>query len=308
VVAQMLDYSANGSAFWRPGQLRSWFEGDDRDGAMERLLGLLDPSDEEPENVADDFWRRVGVNLREGQIRLIFVADEIPASLQRLVEFLNEQMPRVEVLALEIRQYRVAGSSTGALVPRLIGQTARAQAASEQAASAGRRSAPWTTGEVLEFIAQTGDDAAAVAGVVRDWAIAHPRIQISGGTGPSYPSVTMYADTGDSRSAGMLSLYGSPNGGPPGLEIRIKAMCQLPPYDSDETRARFTADLRALGIPRLTDEPSLTDKRPNIPLSQLTSERLKNLLSFIDQWIEDVRAHAGEPEDADGTRQQTHGS
>src|ERR1022692_4167650 len=135
----MLDYSANGSAFWRPGQLRSWFEGDDRDGAMERLLGLLDPSDEEPENVADDFWRRVGVNLREGQIRLIFVADEIPASLQRLVEFLNEQMPRVEVLALEIRQYRAAGSNTGALVPRLIGQTSRAQAAKERPASAARR-------------------------------------------------------------------------------------------------------------------------------------------------------------------------
>jgi hypothetical protein len=108
VVAQMLDYAANGSAFWTPGQLRRWFEGDDSAGAMERLLGLLDPSDEEPENIAGDFWQRVGTNLREGQIRLVFVADEIPASLQRLVEFLDEQMPRLEVLALEIRQYRAS--------------------------------------------------------------------------------------------------------------------------------------------------------------------------------------------------------
>jgi hypothetical protein len=110
VVAQMLDYAANGSVFWTPEQLRSWFDGDDPDGALERLVDLLDPSEEEPETLADDFWQKVGANLREGQIRLIFVADEIPASLQRLVEFLNEQMPRVEVLGLEIRQYRAAGS------------------------------------------------------------------------------------------------------------------------------------------------------------------------------------------------------
>jgi hypothetical protein len=107
---------------------------------IERLVGLLDPSEEEPESRADDFWQKVGANLREGQIRLVFVADEIPASLQRLVEFLNEQTPRVEVLALEIRQYRAAGSKSGALVPRLVGQTAGAQAAKERPAATAHRS------------------------------------------------------------------------------------------------------------------------------------------------------------------------
>jgi hypothetical protein len=33
-----------------------------------------------------------------------FVADEIPAPLRRLVKFPNERMPRVEVLAVEIRR------------------------------------------------------------------------------------------------------------------------------------------------------------------------------------------------------------
>src|ERR1022692_4013059 len=135
----MLDYAANGSAFWTADQLRNWFEGDDPDGATERLVAWLDPAADELESAADAFWQAVGTNLREGQIRLVFVADEIPASLQRLVEFLNEQMPRVEVLALEIRQYRAAGSSSGALVPRLIGPTSRAQAAKERPASAARR-------------------------------------------------------------------------------------------------------------------------------------------------------------------------
>jgi hypothetical protein len=52
VVAQMLDYAANGSVFWTPGQLRNWFEGDDPDGATERLVSLLGPSDQESELTA----------------------------------------------------------------------------------------------------------------------------------------------------------------------------------------------------------------------------------------------------------------
>ena len=44
VVAQMLDYAANGSAFWTAGQLHAWFEGNDPQGATERLVAWLDPS------------------------------------------------------------------------------------------------------------------------------------------------------------------------------------------------------------------------------------------------------------------------
>jgi hypothetical protein len=130
VVAQMLDYAANGSVFWTPGQLRGWFEDGDPEGAAEQLADFLGSPGDEPGISAEAFWQAVGTNLREGHIRLVFVADQVPATLQRLVEFLNEQMPRVQVLAVEIRQYR-AGGGSGALVPRLIGQTSRAQAAKE---------------------------------------------------------------------------------------------------------------------------------------------------------------------------------
>src|SRR5215813_1933346 len=137
VVAQMLDYAANGSAFWLPEQLRAWFEADDPEAAIEQLITWLDSENDNPEDVAARFWDAVGANLREGRIRLVFVADEIPATLQRLVEFLNEQMPRVEVLAVEIRQYRAAGSTSGALVLRVVGQTSRAQAAKQRPVPAG---------------------------------------------------------------------------------------------------------------------------------------------------------------------------
>ena len=299
----MLDYAANGSAFWTAEQLRAWFGGDDPGSAAEQLAAWLDPEGLEPESAADAFWQAVGTNLREGRVRLVFVADEIPASLQRLVEFLNEQMPRVEVLAVEIRQYRAAGSSTGALVPRLIGQTSRAQAGKERPASAGRRSAVWTMAEVLDAVALAGDDEAAVARAVCDWATAHPRIRIAGGSGARYPSFTMSADAGrdSSRFCGVLSLFASPQAGPAMLEIRVKAMCAIPPFDRPEARARFTAGLRGLGVPRLDAEADLPARRPNIPLKELTGGRGERLLSLVDRWIDDVRGHSGEPATGAGT-------
>jgi hypothetical protein len=65
VVAQMLDYAANGSVFWTPEQLRGWFEGEDPDGATEHLLAWLEAVDEVPGDPAGEFWQAVGTNLRE---------------------------------------------------------------------------------------------------------------------------------------------------------------------------------------------------------------------------------------------------
>jgi hypothetical protein len=76
------------------------------------------------------------------------------------VEFLHEQMPRVEVLAVEIRQYRAAASKSGALVPRVMGQTSRAQAAkaerllAEAALCATPASARITRAEIKVIVVQ----------------------------------------------------------------------------------------------------------------------------------------------------------
>src|SRR5215475_13656904 len=65
-----------------------------------------------------------------------------------------------------------------------------------------------------------------------------------------------------------------------------------------ELQKRLAADLRALGIPRLDGEQNLMNKRPNIPLDQLTNGRAERLLAIVDSWLRDVRAHAAEPEAA----------
>jgi hypothetical protein len=52
------------------------------------------------------FWSRVKTNLQAGRIRMVFVADEIPIELARVVEFLNTEMDPAEVLAVEVSSSR----------------------------------------------------------------------------------------------------------------------------------------------------------------------------------------------------------
>jgi hypothetical protein len=82
------------------------------------------------------------------------------------------------------------------------------------------------------------------------------------------------------------------------LEIRVKRMCRTPPYNRAEMRTRLVTDLKSLHIPRLNAEDALPGKRPNILLGELSSGRDERLLAIVDRWIDDIRAHAGEPEPA----------
>lgn len=119
VVGQMLDYAANAVVYWPVERIRERFAKTHGLVADEKLDEFLDGRME-----AEDFWQLANENLKKKKVRLLFVADEIPTELQRIVEFLNEQMDPTEVLAVEIKQF-VGGAQTG-LVPRVIGRTAEA--------------------------------------------------------------------------------------------------------------------------------------------------------------------------------------
>jgi hypothetical protein len=147
VVGQMLDYAANGAEFWGLEKIRTAFESRYPDAeAASRKLSEVVPPEDDPER----YWERVGVNLGAGKLRLIFVADVIPAELRRIVEFLNEQMEHTEVLALEVRQYVEEGGDRVTLVPRLIGDTEAARRT--KGADVSRRRSKWTEPDLLEAI------------------------------------------------------------------------------------------------------------------------------------------------------------
>ena len=124
IVGQMLEYASHASTTWTGEELRRTFEETCQarriapDEALEELLQTGGDPD------ADDFWQKVTANLATRKLRLLFVADEIPDPLQRVVEFLNEQMSDVEVLAVEIKQFRNQSMQT--VVPRVFGKTAKA--------------------------------------------------------------------------------------------------------------------------------------------------------------------------------------
>lgn len=131
VVGQMLDYAANGVVYWPAQTMRNKFDGICRSRNEEPGDVLSHFLGQDGDAKHDAFWETVDSNLRSGRIRLVFLADQIPTELQRVVEFLNEQMARVDVIAVELKQFVGEGIQT--LVPRLIGQTAAAKQKQEQA-------------------------------------------------------------------------------------------------------------------------------------------------------------------------------
>lgn len=122
VVGQMLDYAANATAYWPVDRLQTEYDstamasGDNPEAKLAEFLGT--------DSDSTRFWNQAKLNLRAGKIRLVFVSDELPVELRRVIEFLNEQMDPAEVLGLEIRQF--VGEGIRSLVPTLVGRTSEA--------------------------------------------------------------------------------------------------------------------------------------------------------------------------------------
>jgi len=123
VIGQMLDYAANGTAYWQGGRIAESFAASmtelcrDADAELADFIGAAgDPQ---------QFWEQVDANFAAGRIKMVFVADTIPRELARIVEFLNEQM-KADVRAVELSWFESEGGVT-ALTPRIIGETERAQ-------------------------------------------------------------------------------------------------------------------------------------------------------------------------------------
>jgi hypothetical protein len=166
VVGQLLDYAANILAFWSVQRVRASFEercDRERVDPGAELMSVLG------ETTPEDYWERVKTNLDARRLRLVFVADFIPIELQRVVEFLNDQMTRSQVIAIEVKQY---GSDDGAettIVPRVIGQTAAAQ----QVKAAGQSSPArqWDESSFFDdLVRRAGPKAVEAARALLDWA------------------------------------------------------------------------------------------------------------------------------------------
>lgn len=128
VVAQMLEYAANGHHYWTASEMRSLAESSA--GGAEALQGILNTMTKDNNQPAEQFFSTVEQNLREAKMRLIFFLEESPNELRSLVDFMNRQMKDTEVLIVEARQYEQGNNRI--VVPWLFGFTEEARVAKRE--------------------------------------------------------------------------------------------------------------------------------------------------------------------------------
>jgi hypothetical protein len=276
VVGQMLDYAANGVVFWPLEQLRELFarqcERDGRD--PEQIVGELAG---DAANV-EEFWQRTGENLRAGKVRMVFVSDEIPRELRRVVEFLNGQMNPAEVLAIEVKQY-LGAEGVKTLVPRVIGQTAEVEVRKGRRTSNGppRR---WDEQTLFtELVEKRGSEEWRVARELYDWAAGRGwratfgagRVDgswipvVRGRIGEHYP-IALYT-------------YGR-------VEVQFQHLKARPPFDDEQTRLELLR--RVNEIPGISFTEQMITKRPSIPLALLAADpaafdEFKRVLEWLER-------------------------
>jgi hypothetical protein len=219
----------------------------------------------------------VKTNLQAGRIRLIFVADKIPSSLRRIVEFLNGQMDPAEVLALEIRQH--VGQGLKALAPMLIGQTAVAQRAKSTGAGGGRK---WDEQSFFADLQQKHPSAVPVAREILDWA-KRKGTRIFWGEGARDGSfIPVFVHKGIDHQLFAVYTYGR-------FETFFQHYRNKPPFDSEPLRVEKMERLNA--VPGVSLAPDGIVRRPSFPLESLAKPgRTKALLDVYDWVLERIRS------------------
>jgi hypothetical protein len=271
VVGQLLDYAANAVVYWPIERLRELF-------ARECERSGSDPEQLVAEVAAEAldveaFWQRAAENLRVGRLRLVFVADEMPRELRRVIEFLNGQMS-AEVIGIEVKQYVGEGLKT--LVPKIVGQTAEAETRKGRAPRASR---DWDEQTLFtELAGNCSPNEVAVARALYDWTRAQGW-RSTYGTG-SIGSWQPVLDV-NGRQYAPLSLR--TNGS---LRIRLgqRHLATRPPFDDDGKRRQFIAQLNQIAGVSLA--PEAIEKYPSIDLRTLAADpaalsQLENALDWF---------------------------
>jgi len=118
VIGQVFEYAANGHYYWTKDLLRDFADKTavQRGTTVDESLAALRPTEVETE---DAFFQKIEDNLREGQLRIVFFLEDSPMELRSLVDFLNKQMERSEILIVEARLFERDGQRW--VVPVLFG-------------------------------------------------------------------------------------------------------------------------------------------------------------------------------------------
>lgn len=278
VVGQMLDYAANAVVYWPVENMRSRYEAaceTDKVEPAQRLSEALNIND------VEQFWQNARTNLQAGRVRLLFVADVIPPELQRVVEFLNQQMNPAEVLAIEVKRYVGQGAqAVNAIVPRVIGQTAQAQGAKGVSALASKQ---WDEESFFEALLEQSSEAdVQVARAILDWA-ANRGLWIWWGKGKKDGSFFPMLDYKDARFW-TVSVWTSGR-----VEIQFEMMKARPVFKDEQKRLDL---LDRINQALQTDFPEdAINRRPGLNLSDLGEPgKLSAMLAVLDDYCQEIES------------------
>lgn len=275
VVGQMLDYAANAVAYWPVESIRARFEAavDDHDRQLASFLELEEPD----EQTIEGFWGNVKTNLQARKIRLVFVADVIPATLRRIVEFLNEQMDPAEVLAVELPQF--VGQGIRTIVPRVIGQTADAE---QKKGRPKRERRQWDDESFFaEMKANLSQNEVDVARSLLEWArtnvgdVEPTDAMID----PSYPIVFEH----DGRKHRLFYIRASGS-----VELQLRPNAEVPPFNAEDMQLALLKRLNA--IPGVDIAQDAVNRYPKLPFSLFVDEaNLRQFLKTYEWFLEQAK-------------------
>jgi hypothetical protein len=273
VVGQMLDYAANGVAYWPVGEIKDLFVATclaNSSDPSQKITDLLSPDDSE-----DEFWGRVKTNLQAGKIRMLFVADLIPPELRKIVEFLNKQMDPAEILALELKQFEGEGGLR-TLVPRLYGQTE--EALQRKGGSSERRN--WDEFQIYEEMERrSGPNAVKVARKIAEW-IKNKSDQRLFGHGKVDGSMLAFF----CRSVGNFTPLSLVTSGRVYINF---GYCMKRPFDDEKKRLEWLSRLNQ--IDGVNFQCSLANKYPPILLKDLEDEvQFEKFMSAMDWFVSEL--------------------
>ena len=272
----MLDYAANAVVYWPVETLRARFE-ENREDSEQDVSELLEDPDADP----GEFWQEVKKNLRAGKVRLVFVSDRIPDELRRIVEFLNEQMSPAEVLAVEIKEYVSQASNLKTLVPRIIGQTAKAQYNKSGGARSGRHWDEDSFFEALE-INRGAEEAATAVKILKDSRNSKlPRVEWS-----ARNQHGVFEPCLDHNGISYWPIGVRTDGR---IEVVFQWLKPRPPFTDETKRMELLHRLNEItGV----DLPAgRIIGRPSFPLSALRNEvALEQFLEVLDWFVREVKA------------------
>lgn len=277
VVGQLLEYAANALDFWPAEIIRQRFEqGCQRRGTVpakeiETLLG--------PTASVDEFWQQAKTNLDAQRIRMVIVADFIPPELQVIVEFLNGQMDRAEVLAVEIKQF-VGPQGLKTLVPRVIGQSVEAERKKSGSRVAGKQ---WDEASFFEDLRQRwGEKEIEAAKTILAWAKKN-ELRFAWGKGKNNGSFYPMLDYKDEPHYSVVVWTDGR------VAIQFKEMMPRKPFDDERKRLELLDRLNKIpGVALPADAIALY---PSIPLASIADDAaMKAFLAVWDWYIAEVKA------------------